>query len=511
MKYVVMFFGIASFAASPLLIQQSFAQCFINEDWPQAPCLDNPINGCYGSEDIKMWMKYYDYKGESLMESKKSEMMDAFEANQLSEWQSQSSENFNVWQYYYLNGEIPDFDGGAYLCNTQFVPEVELLPETNIKYGKSFTIHAWFPEYENLPENLRFHVDVLDSKHNQIDSTLWFARQDFVYEFDTTHPAYNITKGGTYYIKIEKTDQMQRTGTFYKTLEFQISFFDDYVSPLKQIKSGVALMDIKCDEKKHPVYKYNRIRVACVTEETQKALLQRGWALLKNEQSNISSFPAITDEKMVNNARLSIAYEVIGGEKYFVFHGYGWHRLHNVEIIIANSGEKITSIRSKTNENGILYMPWLLPSSLQNGVYTIYATDGINQNESTISIPVGVPSQSKYDSSELEVEVTGERQVRRGTTHIIEVQVNRDETPVDDAQVFIHIEDYGEKAIRKFNGRTNQQGYFVFSWEIPKEFDDIKTLLAFVDVTDGISSKTVLFKFYVYCLPGEKNCKVKGN
>ncbi|MDH3853119.1 MAG: hypothetical protein OES23_01565 [Nitrosopumilus sp.] len=51
----------------------------------------------------------------------------------------------------------------------------------------------------------------------------------------------------------------------------------------------------------------------------------------------------------------------------------------------------------------------------------------------------------------------------------------------------------------------------MFSWEIPKRFDDLETLLAIIDVTDNISSKTILFKFQVYCLPGERDCKVEGN
>ena len=114
-------------------------------------------------------------------------------------------------------------------------------------------------------------------------------------------------------------------------------------------------------------------------------------------------------------------------------------------------------------------------------------------------------------SSELEVEVNGEKQVRRGTTHFIEVQVFRDKNPIENARVFITIEDYGENVIREFRGYTNQEGYFVYSWEIPQRFDDIETLLAFVGVTDGNSSKTELFKFQVYCYPGEKDCQMDGN
>ncbi|HSB49805.1 MAG TPA: thermonuclease family protein [Nitrosopumilaceae archaeon] len=124
---------------------------------------------------------------------------------------------------------------------------------------------------------------------------------------------------------------------------------------------------------------------------------------------------------------------------------------------------------------------------------------------------IPIPIEPKQTSYSFDVEVNGEKLVRRGTTHTIEVQVSRDNIPVEDAWVVIRIEDYGEDIIREFDGYTNKNGYFEFSWEIPKNFDDIETLLAFVDVTDDISAKTELFKFQVYCLPGESGCKVDGN
>ncbi len=83
--------------------------------------------------------------------------------------------------------------------------------------------------------------------------------------------------------------------------------------------------------------------------------------------------------------------------------------------------------------------------------------------------------------------------------------------PIEDAHVFLTIEDYDKNIIRGFNGRTNSDGVFVFSWEIPERFDDIETLLAYVGVTDRFSSNTVLFKFQVYCLPGEPGCRAEGN
>ena len=113
--------------------------------------------------------------------------------------------------------------------------------------------------------------------------------------------------------------------------------------------------------------------------------------------------------------------------------------------------------------------------------------------------------------SSLQVLVTGESMVRRGTTHTITSHISDGLNPVEGAKVTLRIEDYGENEIRFFEGFSNNDGKFIFSWEVPKSFDDIETLLAFVSVSHGESSQTQLFKFHVYCLPGEKGCMVEGN
>ncbi len=203
-----------------------------------------------------------------------------------------------------------------------FQPDIELLPDEKIEYGESFTIHVWLQSYDDRPDGLGFFVDVLDPHHNQVDSTLWFARQDFVYEFDTMHPAYNVTQSGNYLVKLEKANYMERTGSFPKTISFEILFpepeqdrpipencgpetvleegicvvtkddkkaesssrrgtYQDITSSLKQIKSGVALVDVRCNEGKYPAYKYNKMSVACVSEETLVELWDRGWATMR--------------------------------------------------------------------------------------------------------------------------------------------------------------------------------------------------------------------------------------
>ena len=176
------------------------------------------------------------------------------------------------------------FSGTLFATDNQIVhiehyqPDVELLPDNTVQYGESFTIHAWLPMYDDKPEELQYFVDVLDSENNQVDSTLWFAKEDFVYEFDTTHPAYHITKGGTYFIKIEKADQLQRTGSFYKTLEFKINFPQDNLAPLKQFKSGIKFHNVECNEGLVLAQRGNSERSACVTLDTKIELTIRGWA-----------------------------------------------------------------------------------------------------------------------------------------------------------------------------------------------------------------------------------------
>ena len=144
-----------------------------------------------------------------------------------------------------------------------------------------------------------------------------------------------------------------------------------------------------------------------------------------------------------------------------------------------------------------------------------WATDQIPDNEFIYStqylLNLGLVVISEPEVTKLDVLITGEELVRRGTTHNINVLVTDGYKPIEGAFVTLTIEDYGEDIIREFEGFTNQSGIWIFSWEIPKSFDDIETLLAFISVSGNGSSQTQVFKFRVYCLPGESNCKVEGN
>jgi len=61
----------------------------------------------------------------------------------------------------------------------------------------------------------------------------------------------------------------------------KVPYKEIFAAPLKQIKAGVALIDVQCNEGKHIVYKHDRMRAACLTDETEGELLTRGWAALR--------------------------------------------------------------------------------------------------------------------------------------------------------------------------------------------------------------------------------------
>ena len=54
-------------------------------------------------------------------------------------------------------------------------------------------------------------------------------------------------------------------------------------SPLKQIKNGVSLVDVKCNEGKTKVVKHDRMLAACVNSDSEaySKLIDRGWAKMR--------------------------------------------------------------------------------------------------------------------------------------------------------------------------------------------------------------------------------------
>jgi hypothetical protein len=95
----------------PLYVADIFAPCIDNSDWPTSPCYPPPNPSFQVLKND--WEKYYEYKGETWMESKKIEMLDAYKNGTLDKWLESGypQQNQNVYFYYFLNDEIPDSNG----------------------------------------------------------------------------------------------------------------------------------------------------------------------------------------------------------------------------------------------------------------------------------------------------------------------------------------------------------------------------------------------------------------
>lgn len=108
------------------------ADCVQDLDWPEKPCLDTPP---YPESYLKaIWEEYYELKGSEWMEMKKVEMDKAIENGTLKEWAEHQSEpnnfaNFNVYYYYFLNGQAPDIN--EYSSNIRWDTSLPMLDETD--------------------------------------------------------------------------------------------------------------------------------------------------------------------------------------------------------------------------------------------------------------------------------------------------------------------------------------------------------------------------------------------
>ena len=92
----------------PLFSSQGFALCIVNEDWPDAPCLDSINNGWYDQAEVNKWSEYYSYKGTPFMEQKHSELSQSIDNDNLQSWVDESTENRNVYEYYFFSGRAPN-------------------------------------------------------------------------------------------------------------------------------------------------------------------------------------------------------------------------------------------------------------------------------------------------------------------------------------------------------------------------------------------------------------------
>ncbi len=119
MKYFLIFLVLVFPVLFFLTDNSAFGLCMIDEDWPDKPCCGRRHCDPEIEQQKKDWEGYYSYKGDKWMQEQKKIMMEFIEHGTLSSWLYHKSEfytdsNHNVWNYYYLQGEVPR-ENGKYL------------------------------------------------------------------------------------------------------------------------------------------------------------------------------------------------------------------------------------------------------------------------------------------------------------------------------------------------------------------------------------------------------------
>ena len=272
---------------APLTIPQGFAMCAINEDWPQAPCLDVVMNGCYDSEDVQTWMGYYDYKGESLMESKRIEMINAIDENILQEWESQSHENFNVWQYYHLKGEVPGISGAYYLCADQ----IDTNESFTVKMNQSIFFDGYEITFSEILEDSRCPADALCVWEGRVSIGIDVKNKERIQNIILTTGEKTTTYFDSYEINLVNVLPYPFSSKTIALEEYSVTILisktdEKIIPPLKQFKSNIPFHAIKCNVDLQLTQKYDGTP-ACVKPETVFELIKRGWAsdMIKTVQS----------------------------------------------------------------------------------------------------------------------------------------------------------------------------------------------------------------------------------
>lgn len=156
-----------------------------------------------------------------------------------------------------------------------------------------------------------------------------------------------------------------------------------------------------------------------------------------------------------------------------------------------------------------------IPSWIKNNARW-WSDEKISNNDFVLGIQYLINKkiiQIEYDSKtpkqqKLHIDVQGYSQVRRGTMQMITVTVTDGQLPINGATIIVMVEDYGDNILTDFEGNTDLEGNYVFSWEIDKNAD-AETLLVFVDATDGFFSASSVFPFEVTCHCGEEDCECR--
>ncbi len=291
------------FVSSAMVAPNVFAWCPQNEDWSDRPCY-TPYQSFGIEKERSDWAPYYDFKGSEWMESKKQEMTQAIQNDTLSVWIKLTSEtqaHRNVHEYYFIFGEVPNLNGEFIDESYKPIESIEKHKFINFLYTQTIGEPIKFILEKTRDGNCNsYNAEITDDDGNFV----WGGGADIDCDsasissgvsvqtkigYNENHPII-INDSGKYYLEVkfddvfikrEFTVRQNHSGVNIDNTDYSNS--QEFLHPLKQIKNGISLIDVKCNEGKIKVVKHDRMSVACVNNDTEveTKLIERGWATMR--------------------------------------------------------------------------------------------------------------------------------------------------------------------------------------------------------------------------------------
>jgi hypothetical protein len=218
-------------------------------------------------------------------------MNSAIDEKRLQEWESQSHENSNVWQYYYFKGEVPNLTGAYYMCTDQL--------DTNRSFTVQMDQSILFDGYEivfsEILEDSRCPADALCVWEGRVSIGIDVKNKEGIQNIILTSADKTTAYFDSYEINLVNvlpypfSSKTITPEEYYVTVS--ISKVDEkIIPPLKQFKNNTPFHEIKCNIGLQLTQKHDGTP-ACVKSETVFELIKRGWTsdMMKTVQSRVLS------------------------------------------------------------------------------------------------------------------------------------------------------------------------------------------------------------------------------
>ena len=284
------------------LANNADAKCMLDKDWPGKPCIDTyPPLPLSKSEWKSLWDAYFDFKGMQWMEQKKSELDEQVKADTLKNWiESGSTEqnftNYNVWFYYYVNNKAPAPEGYELEEPQGGSSEVSVYPKLGEEFKLEHDEVAFFKS-ENI--QIKFSNVTEDSRCPTGVQCIWQGRVSVnitIVKNDQNKGDFSLTLGDNeklairafdgFYIKLlevnpypafpsHNIDLDQYVATLFVEVEDQKPIA---LPPLKQIRLGISVQDVKCRGDLQLVIRERDGLSACVKQTSLNRLYDLHWA-----------------------------------------------------------------------------------------------------------------------------------------------------------------------------------------------------------------------------------------